>query len=158
MLNIKQIYNFEWKFLGVILLISGIGILTIFSATYGFAPHSTPYYQKQLYWIAIGLMFLFLAATIDYHTIVKYAYVIYAVTIILLIVVLIKGKTGLGAQRWLSLGLFSFQPSELAKIAIIVLLARYFSDKKIKTGFGMKDLILPASLLFNPCRSHIKAA
>ena len=77
MLDIKQIYNFEWKFLGVILLISGIGILTIFSATYGFAPHSTPYYQKQLYWIAIGLMFLFIAATIDYHTIIKNAYVIY---------------------------------------------------------------------------------
>ncbi|MBI5043174.1 MAG: rod shape-determining protein RodA [Nitrospirae bacterium] len=150
MLDIKQIYNFEWKFLGLILLISGIGILTIFSATYGFAVHATPYYQKQLYWIAIGLMFLFLASAIDYHTIIKYGYVIYAVTIILLIVVLIKGRTGLGAQRWLSLGFFSFQPSELAKIAIIVLLSRYFSDKKVKAGFGMKDLLLPAILLLVP--------
>lgn len=151
MLNLKQIYNFEWKFLGVVLLISAVGILTIYSATHSIATHSAaPYYEKQIYWIAIGLIFLFLAAAIDYHTVIKYAYVIYGITLLLLIMVLIKGRTGLGAQRWLALGPLSFQPSELAKLAIIIFLARYFSDKKPSGGFRIKELILPAALVFIP--------
>lgn len=101
-------------------------------------------FYKQVIWIIIGWIFLFLFSTINYRFYFDLAFILYIINIILLLIVDFAGRTALGAQRWLSLGGFNFQPSELSKIVIIFFLARCFSSQGKKTF--IKDVLIP--LLF----------
>ncbi len=128
---IKQnlIKNFDvWLFLVTLLLVV-VGIAVIYSATYQMGGKSS-YPEKQFYWACIGLIALFLGLFIDYKTFDRLAYLFYFMNLGLLLLVLISGKVVFGAQRWLSFGAFSFQPSELAKVTIIMVLARFLGDRK----------------------------
>ena len=130
MINIDRrlIKNFDWITLGVAIAISLIGILTIYSATRPLgAQQQSPFYLKQISWLIIGLFALFLIAGIDYVWINRLSLPLYLMGIALLIAVFIMGRTGMGAQRWLSLGPLSFQPSEFFKILYIIMLAQYLS-------------------------------
>jgi rod shape determining protein RodA len=120
--------NFDWITLLIVILISVIGILTIYSTTrqpYG-APQA-PFYLKQLLWLGIGLAGLIFMVSFDYIWLSRFSIPLYVVGLALLIIVMIIGKTGMGAQRWISLGPVSFQPSEFFKLIFIVLLANSLS-------------------------------
>jgi rod shape determining protein RodA len=133
MLNVDRrlINNFDWITLALTILISLIGILTIYSATRPLAAEEHPvFYMKQITWLILGLITLFLIVSIDYIWIIRFSLPLYIMGIVLLIAVFFVGKTGMGAQRWLSLGLFSFQPSEFFKLVYIIMLARYLSVMK----------------------------
>src|SRR5581483_9145581 len=85
------------------------------------------------------------------------AYPIYAMVVLLLAGVLLKGKTVLGARRWLDFGRVQLQPSELAKLAVILVLARYFHDRLAhKGGYRLVDLIIPFALIFLPAALVMK--
>ena len=133
MINIDRrlIKNFDWVTLAVAVLISLIGIMTIYSATrpLGTAEHA-PFYIKQMSWLALGLFVLLLVASFDYIWMSRFSLPFYVIGIILLIAVFIIGRTGMGAQRWLSLGPLSFQPSEFFKLIFIVMLSQYLSMMK----------------------------
>jgi rod shape determining protein RodA len=103
-----------------------------------------------MYWIGLGLAVFVLMAWVDYHEIARLAYPAYAVTLLLLILVLLVGRVGLGAKRWLSLGSFSIQPSELAKLALLLVLARYFSENSPRRGLSFGQLIVPGILTTLP--------
>ena len=75
---------------------------------------------------------------------------LYAVNIVLLLLVLVIGKTSMGATRWLNLGFFNLQPSELMKIMIIFILARHFSSRDPLGGYDLRLLMTPATLLAVP--------
>ena len=130
-LDRRLIKNFDWITLSVIFLISLIGIMTIYSATrpIGQGGHPT-FYIKQAVWLLIGIAALFLVASFDYIWLSRYSLVLYAAGIILLIAVFILGRTGMGAQRWLSLGPLSFQPSEFFRLIYIIMLSQYLSMMK----------------------------
>ncbi len=142
MLNIDRrlLANFDWVILGTAVLLSLIGIMTIFSATrpLGGGEHPT-YYIKQIYWLLIGLAAMFAVVSVDYAWLNRYSYAIYGTGIVLLVAVLVAGKAGLGATRWLSLGPISFQPSDLFKIAFIITLAHWMS--RLKGAMSVRDLI-----------------
>jgi rod shape determining protein RodA len=125
----RLIRNFDWITLGVVMLISLIGILTIFSATrpIGSEEHA-PFYIKQAVWLTLGLVALFFIASFDYIWINRFSLILYVLGVVLLIIVFFLGRTGMGAQRWLSLGPVSFQPSEFFKIIYIIMLSRYLSS------------------------------
>jgi rod shape determining protein RodA len=127
----RLIKNFDWVTLAVTVLICLIGIMTIYSATRPLAPeqHST-FYIKQASWFILGLISLLLVVSFDYIWLGRLSFFIYVTGIVLLIAVFVLGRMGMGAQRWLSLGPLSFQPSEFFKLAFILMLSRYLSTLK----------------------------
>src|SRR5512147_3036328 len=94
--------NLPWGMIGLIGAIALIGLATVYSATYTAKGPSSLYY-KQLVWVLIGLGVMAAAVIVDYHTVGRYAYVMYAVSLVLLLLVMVIGKTGMGAQRWLAI-------------------------------------------------------
>ena len=122
----RLIQNFDWIMLGVTILISLIGIMTIYSATRPLGINDHPaFYLKQVTWLILGISVLFFMVTFDYVWLSRIAPVLYGIGIVLLIAVFIAGRIGMGAQRWLSIGPLSFQPSEFFKLFYIVMLAQY---------------------------------
>ncbi|MDD5006082.1 MAG: rod shape-determining protein RodA [Candidatus Omnitrophica bacterium] len=117
----------------ITIIIVAFSVLTLYSSCHQkgeFVLQSIFY--RQIIWIIIGLFLSFVFYMIDYRKLWDFAWLLYVFTILALIVVLIFGRTRLGAQRWLELGGFNFQPSEFGKLAIILVLARYFSQKSFE--------------------------
>jgi rod shape determining protein RodA len=133
----------------LVITIALMGLSAVYSATYSPAGPSGLYY-KQLLWIAVGIVVMFLALIPDYHTVGRYAYILYACSILFLLLVMFVGRTGMGAQRWLPLGPFAFQPSELAKLSVVIALARFFAEDPRKGGYALKDLAVPAAMVAVP--------
>jgi rod shape determining protein RodA len=150
MFDRRLITKFDWKFLLIIFSILLVSTLSLYSVSVHKGQVKGIFYIKQIYWIVIAMAVFFAAMIIDYHTIARYAYLIYGVVVFLLILVMLIGKSGLGAQRWLSIGFISFQPSEFAKLGILLVLARYFSENARGAGFRMSQLIFPLILLGIP--------
>jgi rod shape determining protein RodA len=93
---------------------------------------------------------------VDYHIFEDFAYWLYGILVLLLLAVLLVGKTSLGATRWLDLGLFTIQPSELLKIGIILTFARFFNNYHAVGGLSVKDMFYPLALLGVPAALIMK--
>lgn len=93
------------------------------------------YYQRQLIWGMLGFVAMLMAMAFDYRQLRNLAWPFFIVTLILLLLVPVIGKTVYGAKRWLSLGFMSLQPSELAKLAVLVLAARLLSRNGESLGW-----------------------
>jgi rod shape determining protein RodA len=130
----------------VIVLLTLIGIMTIYSATRPLAgmPVHADFYVKQLIWLLLSIVALFVIASFDYIWLCRLSYPMYAVGLFLLILVLILGKTSMGAQRWLNLGFFSFQPSEFFRIFFVIAFSSYLANLGKETeGFvPVKGLVI----------------
>jgi len=130
----RVVAHFEWPLLILAVLIVGCGLATILSATSdagagvsaGLLNRSV---VRQAAWTAVGCVVLIAALVFDYRLLDRYGYWVYAVGIGLLVAVLFVGTSAGGAQRWLPLGPFRLQPSELMKIALVITLARYLHRK-----------------------------
>jgi len=129
------------------LIITAIGIINLYSATF---PQQNPIWIKQLYWFILGYIALILVFTLNYKHLENFAYHLYALSLLLLIVVLLFGRTILGSRRWIELGLISFQPSEIMKITFVLALARYFSRNPVRSGYSLKNLLVPLMFLMVP--------
>src|ERR1035438_2440007 len=127
MIDRRLLTNFDWTLFILALIIGLIGLVNIYSATISYKLAGTPFYLKQAYWIGSGLFLMILVCSIDYHIFEDISYWIYGFLIILLLLVMVVGRTSMGATRWLHLGFFSVQPSEPMKIVIIMVFARYFN-------------------------------
>ena len=127
MKNRPQVQDFDWILLAIVGAISGLGVLEIYSSTHASAMAGMQW--KQLIWIGIGIVGMFLISRIDYHTLMDQAPALYLVGVAGLLVVLVLGYSRLGAKRWISLGgLVNLQVSEIMKLVIIIVLARYFAE------------------------------
>ncbi len=147
----RLIMNFDWTLLFLVLSVSIIGILNIYSSGFSLPePRLKTLYIKQLQWMGISLFFMALAFCIDYRVIVRQAYLIYFVSLLLLILVFIISDATRGSQRWIALGGFSLQPSELMKVAVVLALARYFDNHKTEKEYSLKELLLPLLIVFIP--------
>ena len=149
MLDQRRVANLPWGMVALIFAIALIGLATVYSATYTSKGPSTLYY-RQLVWLAIGVIVMLLALVVDYHTVGRYAYVLYAVSLLLLLLVMAIGRTGMGAQRWLAIGPFAFQPCELAKLSVTLALARYFAEDPKRGGYDLRDLAIPGVMVLIP--------
>jgi rod shape determining protein RodA len=137
--------HFDWRFLGLIAAILSLGVLSIYSVTPPQPVSGTPIYLKQLAWIAVGCAAFVTMLVVDYHKISRMAYVLYALTLLLLAVVLVTGKTSRGAQRWIPIGPFVFQPSEFAKLVLVLTLATYYT-RSPRQGW-MQRVVLPGLIM-----------
>ncbi len=111
-----------------------IGVMTVFSAT-----HQTPGLQhnwvRQLAWLGVSLLVMYGVSKVDYHVWLELSYWIYGFALLALLLVLALGEATKGAQRWFKFGLVSFQPSELAKLAVLLTLARYIGSRSVELFF-----------------------
>jgi len=123
----RLILNFDWTLLILVLMLSGIGLINIYSTGFSLTDvHRTPLYVKQIQWILLGVTAMAVAFFVDYRFLGRHAYIIYGISVLLLLVVHAAGYTTRGSQRWIAIGGFTFQPSELVKLTIILALAKYF--------------------------------
>ena len=106
------------------LLLAAIGLATVHSAS---SEMPVDYFPRQAGWVAIGLVLLVISMSIDYHVLLDLSVVLYGFGIVSLIGVLAFGSKHGGAANWLKIGAFQFQPSEFAKLATGLFLARYLA-------------------------------
>lgn len=144
MIDRRIFSHIDWLTVSVTVLLTIIGISTIYSAIY---LHNPIIYQKQILWFCISLAVLVPLLIIDYIYIDRFSYFIYIGLVLVLIATLFIGLKVGGARRWLDLGVLVFQPSEFSKIALIIVLAKYFGDKPVsRRGLNFSDLIIPLKI------------
>lgn len=144
-----------------VLLLSLFGTLAVFSAgeAYAYARYGDGAYfmKRQIIWLILGLFTMYIASHISVSFYKSVSPLIYIFTLALLLLVLVIGFVGNGAKRWISIGPLTIQPSEIAKIAIILILARYFSDyehlaldKKKNKNIFIYGTLFPILLMLIP--------
>ena len=135
--------HMDWRLVGLIVAILAIGVTTIYSVTPQWSRGGTPLYLKQCAWAVVGMGAFSVFALLDYQRLLGYAHYFFWMTLGLLVLVAFLGRVGMGAQRWVEVGGVSVQPSELAKLAVILVLANHFSDRIPAGGYRFRDLWLP---------------
>lgn len=128
-------------------ILIGYGILMIYSVT--FQTQSENLYIKQLEWLLIASVLYVVIINIDYHVLTDSSLLFYLVSLALLVGVLIFGHRVSGAKSWFAIGYFRFQPSEIAKIASILLLSRYLSEES-KTYLVFRDFVMAGLIMGVP--------
>ncbi|MCX5710828.1 MAG: rod shape-determining protein RodA [Candidatus Omnitrophica bacterium] len=124
--------NSQLTILIVALLIASLGIISIYSSTY--QKEGKPWediYKRQILWVIIGLVCFMFISNLHYRRIWDWTYLLYALGLFFLFLVFALGLVRMGAQRWLKIAWFNFQPSEFLKLIIVIFLARYFSSKSV---------------------------
>jgi rod shape determining protein RodA len=150
MFDRRLIIHFDWGLLLLVLITAALGILNLTSVTSSWSFPASPYALKQLFWLAGGLLSALALCMVDYRRLEYLAFPFYAGNILLLALVLVVGRTSMGATRWLDLGFFNLQPSELMKIVIIITLACYFSRREQPRGYSFRELLPIFALLALP--------
>lgn len=150
MFDRRLLFNFEWVLLLTVVALAGIGIVNLYSATASWQVTALPIYLKQSLWLLGGLGLALLICCFDYRHLEHFAIFGYILSVALLLYVLLLGKTSMGATRWIPLGFINLQPSEVIKIAMILLLARFFGRTAHPLGFSLAELWKPALLLLLP--------
>ena len=143
--------NLDWFLLALVLAICLLGLVNIYSTGFSLLHDKTStLFVKQSQWLLMGLCGMVIAFFLGYRFIASWAYVIYALSVILLVIVLFYGHTTHGSQRWINIAGFSFQPSEMVKLTMILALARYFNDHPSPRSYTLKELLPPLAICVLP--------
>lgn len=138
----------DWNFIIPVLTLHVIGIINLYSATHGIGAVQTDrLFLSQVFWLAKGWIVFLGVTLVDYQFFIRGAYALYGLNLLALVAVMFFGKVALGAQRWLDLGIFSYQPSESMKLALVLVMAKLLSQKSFADGMGLKDLAFPLLIL-----------
>ncbi len=152
MIDRRLIQNFDWVLLLLAVAITAVGIMSLYSAAY--QAHSGTgqgaVYNKQLLWLGTAVLGLLVMLMPDYRAFERFAYPIYWLSMASLVAVLFVGTIAKGSQRWLAFGPITIQPSEIAKLAVVIALARYFHRNRPEGGYGLLDLIRPLAIIGIP--------
>ncbi len=153
----RLLLNFDWVLLFLLVLIGALSVFNLYSATFPVRnAGGSQIFLKQIYWFLVGFAVMLFMTTFDYHHLLRLAYPTYFFSLALLVLVFFIGDVRSGSQRWLSLGGFTFQPSELIKITLVIWLAKFFEDRSHMTEFRLRDLWLPFIMIAVPCALVIK--
>jgi len=145
----KMLRNTDWVFILLLLLLLVISTVVLSSASRNVVANQPFYYvQKHLIWICLGLMVTVSISFFDYHILEKLSWLFYGLALALLILVMFM-PTQAGTHRWIDLGFTNLQPSEMAKIATVVVLARYFAVNQDRLS-SWRCFIVPLVLAFIP--------
>ena len=145
--RVATVGRIDWPVVVLVLTLGFISVANLYST--GLAT-GTRVYISQAYWLCMGVGVMAAVAAIDYRNLQRLAPVFYGVVVILLALVLAVGKEVNGSRRWLDLGFVGFQPSELAKLAVILTLASWFQRTPRPGGYTLRDLVPVALLLGVP--------
>src|ERR1700720_1155656 len=138
---------YDWWLLAILAAICAVGVVEIYSATHGSSLAGM--HMRQVRWLVIGFALMFALSRLDYHLILDQAPILYLIGIVALIAVLAMGHSRFGAKRWIPiLGQF-FQVSELVKLIIIVVVARFFAEVRADR-LSLGDLFKAGALVALP--------
>lgn len=147
----KWLENFNWPLCGVMLCLILIGLMNLYSAVSLWGEESRIFlFWHQVGWFCIGFVALFLFYIFDYRLWDKLGFYFYGGAVLLLIAVLIFGKNISGHQSWLAIGPLTLQPSEFAKLGLVIALSKFFADNPTLWGFGFMELLKPLALTLFP--------
>src|SRR5256886_14828565 len=141
--------DYDWWLLAILATICALGVIEIYSATHGSSLAGM--HMKQIRWLVIGFIAMFALSRLDYHLILDQAPILYLVGIASLVAVLLVGHTRFGAKRWISIPAIGelLQVSELVKLIIIIVLARFFAEVRTDE-LSLRDLIKAGLLIGVP--------
>jgi rod shape determining protein RodA len=148
MFQFTGLKDFDWTMFFVVIIICALGVLQIFSAT-----HDTVWqgsWWKQVLFIAAGILLMLITTSFDYHSLMNRVYPLYIASVFLLIAVLVVGKRAFGSTRWIALPAgIHLQVSEFAKIAIVLLVARFLTELRTDV-LELSDLLKLAGIIVLP--------
>ena len=143
--------HFNWPLFGVTIALLVIGLINLYSAVHFWGEGVThSYFWSQLVWTMIGLLVMFVVMASDYRIYYSVARPAYVIVCALLILSLVMGEMVRGTHGWLKLGPFSLQPAEFAKLAYILIAARFFSDHPNLDGYSLRSLWQPLLFMIIP--------
>lgn len=155
MIDRRLLKNFDYQLLIIMVLICLYGLVVLTSATQGLnLEDPLSYVRKQAVWMALGMGAVFVVISVDYFNFYRWAWYFYGINIFFLSLVLFIGREAGGAYRWIDLKILDFQPSELAKLIIIITVARALADNEegFKSFFHLFPFLLhilvPMVLIF----------
>src|SRR3954453_7345674 len=142
-----KLRGIQWGLVILIAAISGIGFAMLYSAANG---SLQPWASRQMTRFAMAFVPMLIVALVDIRHWFRSAYWIYAVALVLVVAVDLRGFVGMGAQRWIGIGSFQLQPSEVMKIALVLALARYFHCLPSENTGRLRWLLVPALMIAVP--------
>ena len=143
----ERIGRIEWTLVAIVACIACVGFAMLYSAADGAA---APWAQRQAIRFACFMAVMPALATVDLRFWMRHAWILYALALALLVAVEVKGSIGMGAQRWIDLGLVRLQPSEMMKIALVLALARWFHGRSHDDMGRLPTLAVPLALIAAP--------
>lgn len=146
----RLLQHFDWVMLLMILLVGAMALTNLYSATYIADKGASPIFYKQLIFFGVGLAVILLIITQEYQLVTKFGYVLYGLILLLLLYTLLFVSPILGSQRWIDLGFFNLQPSEPAKLALILVLASCYASTDAPGGYRLRNLVKPGLLVLLP--------
>ena len=144
---IIKLKNLNWLFIFLISFLSFVGLVMIYSATFG---EESKIFISHIYKVTFGFILMILVSLIDVEFWKKNAYLFYFIGIVLLLWVTFYGYLGKGARRWINFYGLNFQPSEIMKIFLIISLAKFFDEKKFQESRDYFFLIIPMLIVTIP--------
>lgn len=147
---ITHIRRFDWLLLGSVLFLMALGLIALFSIS-RIAP--LPFFTRQIVWIGVGVLGLFAASFVDFRVFRTQGAVVllcYLVSVFLLGLVLVASHGIRGIDAWLTIGGVSLQPVELAKLSLVILLAKFFSKRHVEI-YRIQHLAVSGLYLAVPC-------
>ena len=142
--------NFDWPLFVAVAVVAVIGVTNLYSATSASIAALSQLYIQQIYWLTLGAGVAVLIVAVDYRHFERLGWVAYGVGVALLVLIFLIAPEIRGSQRWIVVGGFRFQPSELMKIMLIVALAKYLHNDPKTEGRTLKDLVIPGLILAVP--------
>lgn len=143
----QKIMRLNWWLILLICCVASVGIASLYSAAGG---AMDPWAMRQLVRFGVGLVGMIIIALINIKWWYRLTWPLYFIGLALLVIVEVKGRVGMGAQRWIDLGFMQLQPSELMKIAVIMALARHFNGANPEQARRLSFLIVPAVVIMAP--------
>lgn len=141
-------HHFDLISFSLLCTLASIGLLFVFSATYSPEQPYSIFFKKQLFGVFSGIILYIICSITDHRTLTRLGYFAYMFVIGLLVFTLLKGHIGMGGQRWINLGFFKFQPSELAKLFFPAFMTHYLYTHKNEYPFSLRDLMPLIGALF----------
>jgi len=148
----RLLEDIDWWLLLSLLLIMLLGFVNLCSAS---AAAGYPFQWKQCQWYVAGSVLMFAAMAFDYRKLSAYWMHIYVLTVLMLLLVMFIGKSVSGSQRWISLGFINLQPSEFAKLLMVIVISSFFAQED-KDQYGLLDLWKPLLLVLLPVLLIVK--
>lgn len=151
----ERFVRFPWSLVLLLMVLAGVGFVILYSAIGG--DDNIRLLWRQVGRFGVGLAIMFTLGMLGGEKLYqRYAYLFYGVSLLLLVAVFFVGTIGMGARRWLSIGGFLLQPSELMKVALVLALSRYYHDRAVSSRFASDDLAIPILLIVVPAAFIIK--
>jgi len=142
--------RFEWPMILISLLLTGTGLVLIFSATAALGPAGRTFVVKQLTWCSLGVVLLASVLLLDYRLMERWVVWFYVGIVAALVVAWAIGKVAGGSQRWIEVGFMRFQPSEFAKLGVVLVLAKYYQTRSGRSGSELEKVLTPLGLTAIP--------